>query len=233
MWFAFPYANHAQVDLKYYKKVKLQIPEPSDVCLSYSGKSLFIVSDQGALFETDLNGKIIRARKTGLNDCEAVAVRGANEIIVVEERNRRIKIIHQDDFIDKSNITIHFKGKSNSGFEALTSNAENWYLFTEKNPASIFILSDQLKEIEQKKINVPGDISGATWHEGRLWLISDEMASIYIMSADLTSIDKSFKINVKSAEGIAFIDNGTIAVVSDKDETLYFFKSPLLDSSGN
>jgi len=232
-WIVFPAVNHAQVELRYFNKVKLQIPEPSDVCLSFNGQSLFIVSDQGAIFETDLNGKIIRSRKTGLNDCEAVAIRGASEVIIVEERNRRIKLVNTTDFSDKSNYSIPLKGKSNSGFEAITSDSKNWYLFSEKNPAAIFILSNQLKGVEQKKLNVPGDISGATWHDGQLWLISDEMSAIYIMNKDLTSIKKTFNINVQSAEGIAFIDSGTIVVVSDKDETLYFFKSPLLDSSGN
>jgi uncharacterized protein YjiK len=233
VWIVFPGINLAQINLSYFKKVSLQIPEPSDICLSFNGQSLFIVSDQGAIFETDLSGKIIRSRKTGFDDCEAVAIRGSMEVVVVEERNRRIKLLSSKDFSDKANISIPFKGKANSGFEAITSNSKNWFLFSEKNPASIFTLNNELKEIKQELLHVPGDISGATWHEGQLWLISDEMSAIYIMDKGLTSIAKTFTINVKNAEGIAFIDSGTIVVVSDKEESLYFFKSPLLDSSGN
>jgi uncharacterized protein YjiK len=223
----------AQSSLKFTKKFKLKIAEPSDICLSASKSSLFIVSDQGGIYETDLKGTIIRSRIGGLDDCEGVAIRGKSEILVVEERKQTIQIVNANDFTIKSRINIPFKGRANSAFESITFNGTNWLLFTEKHPCLLFIFSDNLTLIEKKNVIVPADVSAATWNNGRLWLLSDENSEIYLMKPSLTEIDQRFQINVNSAEGLTFLDDGTLLIVSDKNETLYYFNSPLLQVQGN
>jgi uncharacterized protein YjiK len=224
---------HGQPMLRYTKKYKLQIAEPSDVCLSANKSSLYIVSDQGYLYETDFKGNIIRSKSGKLEDCEGVAVKGNNEILVIEERKQNVQILDAGTFAIKSHITIPFKGKANSAFESITFDGTHWLFFTEKSPCLLFIYSNELEFIEKKAVNMPADISAATWNNGKLWLLSDENAEVYLMKPSLTEIDKRFGINVKSAEGLAFLDDGSLVIVSDKNESLYYFNSPLLNVNGN
>ena len=58
--------------LKIHDKHYINIPEPSDVCLSANKNSIYIVSDQGHLYQTDLQGKVLKQSNLTGDDFEAV-----------------------------------------------------------------------------------------------------------------------------------------------------------------
>ena len=53
--------------------ISTKVPEPSDLCFDSKSGNFFVVSDDGILFETDREGKIIRKVKE--NDTKCIFLR--------------------------------------------------------------------------------------------------------------------------------------------------------------
>lgn len=209
--------------LKPSKSISLNIPEPSDVCVAANGKTLFIVSDNGGLYETDLEGKVLRSTTIDLNDAEGVYADNEN-IYLVEERNRFIKQYSIKDFALVNTVYVPYSGGRNKSFESIAKRSEGGFvLFTEKDPVWMFELNEQFQETGRVKWNLPGDISAATFWKNSLWLLSDERAEIWLTDFEQKSIVKRFKLPVLNPEGIAFLPNGTLLILSDDEHRLYFF----------
>jgi uncharacterized protein YjiK len=209
--------------LKPSKSIALDIPEPSDVCVAANGKTLFIVSDDGGLYETDLEGKVLRSTTLDLTDTEGVYADNEN-IYLVEESNRFIKQYAIKDFALVNTVYVPYPGGRNKSFESIAKRSEGGFvLFTEKDPVWMFELNEQLQETGRAKWNLPGDISAATFHNNALWLLSDERAEIWLTDLGQKSIVRRFKLPVLNPEGIAFLPNGTLLILSDDEHRLYFF----------
>jgi len=209
--------------LKPSKSISLNIPEPSDVCVAANGKTLFIVSDNGGLYETDLEGKVLRSTTIDLNDAEGVYADNEN-IYLVEERNRFIKQYSIKDFALVNTVYVPYSGGRNKSFESIAKRSEGGFvLFTEKDPVWMFELNEQFQETGRVKWNLPGDISAATFWKNSLWLLSDERAEIWLSDFSNKIIVKRFKLPVLNPEGIAFLPNGTLLILSDDEHRLYFF----------
>lgn len=209
--------------LKTSKSILLDIPEPSDICVSANGSSLFIVSDDGGLYETDLEGKVLRSTTTDLNDAEGVYADDEN-IYLVEERNRFIKQYSIKDFALVNTVYVPYEGGRNKAFESIAKRSGGGFvLFTEKDPVWMFELNEQFQETGRVKWNLPGDISSATFWENSLWLLSDERAEIWLTDFVQKCIVKRFKLPVLNPEGMAFLPNGTLLILSDDEHRLYFF----------
>lgn len=211
----------------------LSISEPSDIAVSKDGKSLFIVSDDGALYETDLEGNSIRSITIGIIDAEAVYADG-EYVYVVEERTRLIKQYSIKEFNLIRTIEIPYQGGRNKSFESLTKSSVNeWLLFTERDPVWMFQLNSSFEIINRIKWELPGDVSAATWHKEKLWLLSDELAEVWLTDVKSHSIIKRFKLPVLNPEGIAFLPNGKMLIVSDDGHKLYVFDDPNLLQNAN
>ncbi len=218
------------ISLKEIKSIALSIPEPSDVAVSFDGKSLFIVSDHGGLYETDWDGKVLRSTTTNLVDAEGVYA-DEQYVYVVEERNRFIKKYLISDFSLVSTNYIPYEGGRNKSFEGITKTNENQYLlFTEKEPVWMFILDKDLKEISRTQWNVPGDVSSACWNSKSLWLLSDEKAELWLTDWKKGTIIKRYKLPVLNPEGLAFLPDGRLLILSDDGHRLYFFNDPKTSS---
>ena len=217
------------IKLPVLESYSLSISEPSDIAVSKDGKSLFIVSDDGALYETDLKGNSIRSITIGIIDAEAVYANG-EYVYVVEERTRLIKQYSIKEFNLIRTIEIPYQGGRNKSFESLTKSSENeWLLFTERDPIWMFQLNSSFEIINRIKWDVPGDVSAATWHKEKLWLLSDELAEVWLTDVKSHSILKRFKLPVLNPEGIAFLPNGKMLIVSDDGHKLYVFDDPNLN----
>lgn len=213
--------------LKYKKSVAVSIPEPSDICVDSVSGRIFIVSDKGGYGEIDADGNTIRFTKAGLSDCEAVAIDNGS-LLVVEERNRMIHQIEIDGGKEKKVIEIPYSGGRNKAYESICKlNSQQFLLITEKDPVWIFILNNEFQIVNRIRPEVKRDISAATWHKGRLWLLSDEEASVHLMSSDFKTIEKSFRLNVNNPEGLAFLKTDEMLILSDDFARLYFFGNPL------
>lgn len=215
----------AQEKLQPAKSILLDIPEPSDVCVSVTGKSLFIVSDNGGLYETDLNGKVLRSVLHDLVDTEGVY---ADEqfVYVVEERNRLIKKFSIADFELIQSIAVPYSGGRNKGFEGITKSKEgNWLLFTESDPIWMFVLNNEFQIINQQKWEIEGDVSAASFYNKSLWLLNDEKATLMRVDSKKRSILQEYSLPVLNPEGICFLNDGTLLILSDDEARLYYFNN--------
>lgn len=210
------------------EKREIQVPEPSDIALSADAKSLFVVSDNGFLFETDLKGTILRkADYKGLDD-EAVY---ANEshVYVVEEFSRKIKMFSFPELILEKTINIPYNGGRNKAYEGFTFNKvkDVFMLFVEKDPLYVFELNEKLEKINEINLgNLARDISAATYYDNHLWLLSDEDRTIFKLNPKNYSVISRWEIPVLNAEGLAFRPDGNFVVASDALQRLYYFNNP-------
>lgn len=213
--------------LRYTHKISIKVPEPSDICLSADGRKLFVVSDQGFLYETDLQGKIIRQSAIEGTDFEGVH---ADErfVYVADETARRVIKVDAKTLKQVGVYEVPYSGGRNSGVEAITFNpaTDSFIMITEKNPIIIFELDKDFRKINQRKFTKARDISAATYHDGHLWLLSDEDRSIFKLNPTTFEIVGSYAINVPNPEGIAFDKDGKLIICGDDTETLYFFNKP-------
>jgi uncharacterized protein YjiK len=216
------------IKLPVLESYSLAISEPSDIAVSKDGKSLFIVSDDGALYETDLKGNSIRSNKIGIIDAEGVYA-DADFVYVIEERTRLLKQYSIKDFNLIRTTEIPYNGGRNKSFESLTKTSSNeWILITERDPVWMLFLNSSFEVINRVKWELPGDISAATWQNGKLWLLSDERAEVWLTDIQSKTIIKRFKLPVLNPEGIAFLSDGKMLIVSDDGHRLYVFNDPNL-----
>lgn len=216
------------IKIKPEKKIYLSIPEPSDICLHPNEKSFFIVSDNGFLFETDLEGNTLRqAAYEGL-DCEGVH---ADEkfVYVVEEFSRKIKVFDIENLELQRTVSLDYNGGRNAAYEAFTFDSVKhvFLLFVEKNPIYMFELNQDLQKTNEYDLSkVSRDISAATFYKDHLWLLGDENMTVYKLNPKTYQVLNSWKIPVVNPEGITFDADGNLLIISDDMQMLYYFKNP-------
>ncbi len=215
--------------LEPYRVVELapDIIEPSDICLHPDGASMLIVSDKGSLFHTDENGAVLMRAPFQRGDFEGVYVH-AGKIYVADESNRLVHRFDPDGLVLEQTFSVPYEGKRNSGYESLVFNQvrEVFLLITEKNPVIVFELDDAFQVKAAIPLDVASDISAATWHEGALWLVSDEERAVLKLAPDRYEVLGRWSIPaVKKPEGIVFAGDSML-VVCDKEHLLYFFAAP-------
>lgn len=210
------------------QKKNIKVPEPSDITYSADRKSLFIVSDNGFLFETDLEGVIIRkADYTGLDD-EAVYA-NASHVYVVEEFTRKIKMFSLPDLILEKTVHLPYNGARNKGYEGFTYNKAKglFLLFVEQDPLYVFELNEKLKKVNEINLGeLARDISSATYYDNYLWVLSDEDRTIFKLNPNDYSLISKWEIPIVNAEGLTFGPNGNFIIASDAMDRLYYFNNP-------
>lgn len=213
--------------LKHSNVIHLKVKEPSDIALSFDKKHLYIVSDDGILAEADLQGNVLRKTTKELTDAEGVY---ANEtyIYVADESARLVSLFDVKSFEYVKSVSVPYTGGRNKGFESITFDNERkvFYLITEKDPKWIITLDEHLNVTSQFEFHGKGDISAATIQNGKLWLLNDEYREIMVMNIDTKQIEKRYSIDVMNPEGIAFLPDGQMIIVSDDRQLMYFFPNP-------
>lgn len=210
------------------RKIHISIPEPSDICIHPDGKSLFIVSDNGYLYQTDLEGTIIRKADYKGLDCEGVYVNEEN-VYVVEEFSRKIRVFDMETLTNHKTVYLEYNGARNSAYEAITFNKakDKFVLLTEKNPIYLFELDQNLQKVNEIDLSkISRDISAASYHNNHLWLLGDEDRTVYKVNPETYETLNSWKIPVVNPEGLTFDKNGNMLILSDDMQLLYYFKNP-------
>jgi uncharacterized protein YjiK len=212
-----------------YRVVELapDIVEPSDICLHPDGESLLIVSDKGALFQTDANGTVLTRSSFQGGDFEGVYSH-AGKIYVADESNRLVHRFNPDGLVLEQTFSIPYDGKRNSGYESIVFNParEVFLLIIEKDPVIILELDDAFQVRAAFPFDAARDISAATWHEGALWLVSDEERAVLKLDPDRYEVLGRWSIKaVKKPEGIVFAGDSML-VVCDTEHLLYFYATP-------
>ena len=208
--------------------ITTKIPEPSDICFDSKSGNFFVVSDDGILFETDKEGKIIRKVKEIDADFEAVYV-DDNNVYAVNERHRKIFVYERTSLNRTKTITVPFGGGRNRAYEALTFNKEKntFILMVEKDPITLLELDVNFKIINEIDLStIARDIAAATFHNGFLWLLSDEDRSVLKLNATAYQVLEKWKLPVINPEGLAFDKDGNLVVTCDDMQRIYYFNNP-------
>jgi uncharacterized protein YjiK len=207
-------------------KYALNILEPSDIAYSAASNTYFVVSDNGYLYEIDAKGATLRKADYTGYDFEAVYVQG-DKVFVSEERTRLVLEFDRKTLTKTHTYSIPDNGARNKGVESLTfDSAKSVFIaVTEKSPIKCFEFSTAWTMTNVTEITGISDISAATYHEGVLYLLSDEEHCILRMGANY-SIEQRYELPILNLEGMCFQPDGSILVVSDDLQTLYHFPKP-------
>ena len=210
------------------KCISTAIPEPSDICYNANSGTFFLVSDDGILFETDQDGKIISSVTENDADFEAVYSDETN-VYAVNERHRKVEVFNRISLQKIKTITVPFGGGRNQGYEALTFNKSknSFILIVEKDPVTLFELDANFiitNQIDLSKI--ARDIAAATYYDNFLWLLSDEDRTVFKLNPNTYEVLVKWELPVINPEGLAFDKNGTLLITCDDMQRIYYFNNP-------
>lgn len=214
--------------LKPEKWISIKVSEPSDIDYNSEKNTFYVASDDGYLAEMDIDGNIIRKAPYEGYDFEGVLFKD-NKVFIVDEMTRKVIVYDEPTFEKLSIHSVPYSGGRNKSYESLAYNPvkEKFILITEKEPIYIFELNEKFQvenEIEWK-YNV-SDISSARFHNGFMWLLSDENMELLKCNPENYEVLESFKLPVINPEGLAFTSETDFVVLSDDMERMYFFKLP-------
>ncbi len=223
-------SNTAQkaVKMKPTRHVGVTIPEPSDICYDSKTDTFFIVSDAGGLYETDSDCKVLRKKPQDGADFEAVSSDGTF-VYAVDESNRTIYKYDIQTLQLVKKFVIPYSGARNKGYESFAfDKAKNRYvLITESNPAILFELDTDFKVTNQTDISaIAKDISSARFHDGFLWLLSDEDMMLLKLNPTTYEVLQKWSLPVINPEGLAFDKDGNILISCDDMQRVYYFNNP-------
>lgn len=213
--------------LKLVTEIKLEIPEPSGLCLGIDKKSLYVVSDENQrLYHIDLNGEILESAHVDGIDLEGVCVLTGKRIGIVTERDRGIIILDSSfNIITRKNF--HFEGDLNLGFEGLAYDfiSKHYFIVNEKNPGKLIELDKDLEISKETKLTFASDYSGLSYdnEKNELWILSDESKLIAKCDRNGYLLEKYY-VNINQMEGLAIdFTIKRLYIVSDITEKLYVF----------
>lgn len=209
-------------EIELISKNKLAIKEPSDLCFT-SNNRLYIISDNGNLYETSLSGEILKSSEYEGYDFEAICS-DQNFLYASEESNRKISVFDFELNYIKSYI-ISYQGARNKGFEAICFNEESnaFLLISEKDPTIRRTYNKDFSAFDEHEMNNFSDVSSLTYHNNFYWILSDEEHMVFQYDTNFEMKNK-FELPVVNPEGIAFIDNETFLILSDDMQVMYTFK---------
>jgi len=216
--------------LKPVKSIAVAIPEPSDICYNSKTDTFYIVSDTGKLFETTIDGKIIRKVKQKDTDFEAVYADEKN-VYAVDETNRNIYEYDSNTLNLNRIINVPYNGGRNKGYESFTFNTDKnkFILITEKDPIILFELDTDFKITKQIPLNdIAKDISSANYYNNFLWLLSDESMMLMKLNPNTYEVIEKWSLPVINPEGFAFDKKGNLLVTCDDMQRIYYFNNPNL-----
>ncbi len=200
-----------------------KIPEPSDIVFDSINNHYFIVSDHGYLFECDSSFDVIRrATETGL-DFEGIDIVDSF-IYVSDETPREIYKYRRSDLSLVQKYHVSWGGAINRAFESISFNyTKKCFVLIAQQPAVIVEYDTNFKEIGKYKFPDARNISGARWHNSKLYLLSSMDAAIFECDPLTYNVKAVFSINVLNPEGLTFDENDRIKIVSDDTRRVYYF----------
>lgn len=216
------------IKTKYTSKKSVKIPEPSDIVIDKENHELFIPSDNGILFKCDSSGTVVQQAVESGWDFEGVEIRG-NSVYVSDESSRKVYKYNKQNLVLEAVYPVSCMGGRNEGFESITYNESKkcFVLVSEKNPVSIMEYDDSFQLINQRLFKNARDISSARWHNGYMYLLSDEDRCILQCDPLTYGVKQIFHINVNNPEGIAFDPSGKLVIAADDIQHVYYFINPL------
>jgi uncharacterized protein YjiK len=222
--------SHEKIQtLKYTAWKTLYISDPSGI--TKAGGHYYVANDKGGLYEIDGMGKTIRYKAMGWDNEDICFANG--KLYVTDESARRIFAVDTQTLKTSSIHTIQYAGPRNLGLESLAYVADKheFVAISEKQPSVMFVMDENFNVLNQFQIKGFDDISGATYYNHRLYILSDEDHVIIKVDPDKLTPDdfaweKKWNIPIYNPEGICFDEDGTMRIVSDQCRRLYIFPNP-------
>lgn len=222
------------------EQIIAKIPEASGITYSKKSNSLFVVNDEGIIYELSLEGKILREKKLGKYDLEGITIDEENDLLLLAiEEDDSILVISKKKFKEKKEISIKrkYKGisvlkKGKNGLEGIVLYKNKIYLSNQSNKkypkedSSVIVIIDyNLKQKKQKIENIIDhgfiDIAGLAIYDDILFMVSDKKSLLIQYDLQLKKVIKKEKLQKKFAqEGITFDNNGNLYVADDKGQIL-------------
>lgn len=210
--------------LKPIAKYHLDIPEPSDLCITQDGKGLFVVSDNGLLYKTDLNGQVVQKSTFTAYDLEGVYADSAY-VYAVDERTRKVHFLNVASLTREKVVEVPYMASRNKGYESIGYNPvrKTFFLISEKDPTTIFELDASWRVQNEVELTKVSDVSAACFYNGLVYILSDEDHTILECDAHTYDVKRKFWLPIINPEGLAFDPAGNMYVVSDDRAILYHF----------
>ena len=221
------------------EKVIAEIPEASGIIYSQKSNTLFVVNDEGTIYELSLKGKIKREKKIGSYDLEAITIDEKNSILLLaNEKKDEILLLKKDDFslIKKIKIKGKYKGKKivkkgKDGIEGLALYKNKIYASNQskkaypKEDSSVIVILDykDKKKLKIKDIIDHGykDVAGLCFYKNFLYFVSDKSNLLVKYNINKNKMIKEYKLSKKYAqEGITFDKEGNLYIADDNGKIL-------------
>ena len=199
--------------------------EPSDVLKKVGSPNFWVLGDKSTLFECSPSGDVVTSFLLPALDVEAVTC-SDRYCYLSEETLQRILVMDATTMKELYSVPLHHGGGRNQGVEAMTwLSAERVLLVsTEKDPQFFMELDEQLQVQKTYRIEGIHEVSALTFSEGRVYVLSDEDATIFRLTADHRSVEQSWNIPIINPEGLCAKGDGSWIVVSDDGAMWYELK---------
>jgi len=208
----------------------LDILEPSGLSFGPEGTTLLIVSDNAnRVYETNLEGEIIRTLNYVGADLEGVVYNPDDNIVgVVEERKRELVLLDYENGDEQGRYKINVEqGNDNKGLEGLSYNLNNkaYYIVNEDLPGEMIVWTPVYGNINTTPLTFASDYSAifVDTENSLLWIVSDESQTVYRCDYKANVLQEYLLPDTKY-EGIAVdVDNMILYVVNDGTAKLDVF----------
>lgn len=210
-------------DLEPLQEWRVPIPEPSGVCVAEDGRSVWIAGDEGHLLHMDLKGRTLQKERFKGRDWEDIAWY-KDRLLLLDEKKCEWWEVSPQKLKKEGERELPCPGSSRNGLEAITPGPEGEiWVANEKNPRRLYRLTPKGKELGRQELRGLPDISAIAWREGRLWLLSDEAASLALWDTENEKVERYWRLPVYNPEGLAFLPDGRLLVLSDAEGKMYLF----------
>ena len=226
-----PPPGNPKGELELINQFNLNITEPSGLSFGSTKSTLLIVSDNtNMVYETDLQGTIIRELPFVGNDLEGVTYNPDEDLIAVtEERRREVVFLDYETGNEQARYHIDVEvGSENSGLEGISYSKNNkaYYLVNESLPGEQIIWNPQFNIINSIALNFADDYSAifVDTKNALLWIVSDQSQALYKTDYN-ANVLKEYPLERTKFEGITIdVDNNLIYLVNDATFELHIYK---------
>jgi uncharacterized protein YjiK len=196
------------------------IPEASGISYCDTTQSLIVANDEGAFYELDVSGSIIKQHTLGKYDLEGVVCNEHHIVFAVE--GGALLIVDRHTLKTK---TFRLKGKGfklskKAGIEGLAYFNDLYYLSIQakkKKDAKILIVKIGKNYAKVIDIIEHGiiDAAGLHYYNQKLYIVSDKKDKLYTYDLKQDKITQKIKLDKFAQEGIAFDDKKNIYFADD------------------
>jgi uncharacterized protein YjiK len=221
------------------------IPEASGICYISKSDMLIVVNDEGWIYKLTRKGEIKRKIYLGKYDLEGitydkdkdkllVAVEGKESILVLNraslELEKEIKIKRKYDGIEvlkkSKKAGLEAIGIDEDGDIYVSNQSKITYDKNLQENASVIVRVGSLSKTRTtiKEVYNHGyiDISGMTFHNGYLYMISDKKNLLIKYDIKNNKTINKIKLPKSAQEGICFDNDGNIYIADDNGQILRY-----------